>query len=67
VTPGTHRCLRCFLILLLLPFLPPPYFLPSRSFITTDVNPYYDSFVRWQFEVLHKQVRWRCMVYAGGA
>ncbi len=23
-----------------------------RSFITTDVNPYYDSFVRWQFEVL---------------
>ncbi|KAL4433681.1 hypothetical protein ABPG75_000122 [Micractinium tetrahymenae] len=26
-----------------------------RSFITTDVNPYYDSFVRWQFEVLHKQ------------
>lgn len=26
------------------------------SFITTDVNPYYDSFVRWQFEVLHKQV-----------
>jgi leucyl-tRNA synthetase len=29
----------------------------SRSFITTDVNPYYDSFVRWQFEVLYKQVR----------
>lgn len=28
-----------------------------RSFITTDVNPYYDSFVRWQFELLHKQVR----------
>ena len=25
--------------------------------MTTDVNPYYDSFVRWQFEVLHKQVR----------
>ncbi|VDM52875.1 unnamed protein product [Angiostrongylus costaricensis] len=23
-----------------------------RSFITTDVNPYYDSFVRWQFEKL---------------
>ena len=20
-----------------------------RSFITTDVNPYYDSFVKWQF------------------
>ncbi|TKR78322.1 hypothetical protein L596_019145 [Steinernema carpocapsae] len=23
-----------------------------RSFITTDVNPYYDSFVRWQFQKL---------------
>ena len=23
-----------------------------RSFITTDVNPYYDSFIRWQFETL---------------
>src|SRR4051812_37937755 len=23
-----------------------------RSFITTDTNPYYDSFVRWQFETL---------------
>jgi leucyl-tRNA synthetase len=23
-----------------------------RSFITTDKNPYYDSFVRWQFETL---------------
>jgi len=23
-----------------------------RGFITTDVNPYYDSFVRWQFETL---------------
>lgn len=23
-----------------------------RTFITTDVNPYYDSFVRWQFELL---------------
>lgn len=23
-----------------------------RSFITTDVNPFYDSFVRWQFELL---------------
>ena len=23
-----------------------------RSFITTDYNPYYDSFVRWQFEKL---------------
>lgn len=27
-----------------------------RSFITTDVNPYYDSFIRWQFEVLRRQV-----------
>lgn len=35
------------------PAPPPPH--SSRSFITTDVNPYYDSFVRWQFEVLHKQ------------
>ena len=25
-----------------------------RSFITTDVNPYYDSFVRWQFNCLKK-------------
>lgn len=24
-----------------------------RSFITTDANPYYDSFVRWQFNTLH--------------
>lgn len=23
-----------------------------RSFITTDANPYYDSFIRWQFTVL---------------
>ncbi|CAH8831751.1 unnamed protein product [Trichobilharzia szidati] len=28
-----------------------------RSFITTDVNPYYDSFVRWQFLTLKKQKR----------
>ncbi|CAF4882339.1 unnamed protein product, partial [Rotaria magnacalcarata] len=20
-----------------------------RSFVTTDINPFYDSFVRWQF------------------
>ena len=26
-----------------------------RSFITTDANPYYDSFVRWQFNTLRKQ------------
>ncbi|KAF7684363.1 putative leucine--tRNA ligase, cytoplasmic [Astathelohania contejeani] len=25
-----------------------------RSFITTDINPYYDSFVRWQFNRLKK-------------
>lgn len=23
-----------------------------RSFITTDINPYFDSFVRWQFRKL---------------
>lgn len=28
-----------------------------RTFITTDVNPYYDSFVRWQFERLKQQGR----------
>lgn len=26
-----------------------------RSFITTDVNPYYDSFVRWHLTTLYKQ------------
>lgn len=26
-----------------------------RSFITTDVNPFYDSFVRWQFELLKER------------
>ncbi|KAJ3168358.1 cytosolic leucyl tRNA synthetase [Geranomyces variabilis] len=26
-----------------------------RSFFTTDVNPYFDSFVRWQFNTLHKR------------
>lgn len=26
-----------------------------RSFITTDANPYYDAFVRWQLNKLHKQ------------
>eukprot|EP00195_Chlamydomonas_chlamydogama_P014672 CAMPEP_0202900896 /NCGR_PEP_ID=MMETSP1392-20130828/12094_1 /ASSEMBLY_ACC=CAM_ASM_000868 /TAXON_ID=225041 /ORGANISM="Chlamydomonas chlamydogama, Strain SAG 11-48b" /LENGTH=1103 /DNA_ID=CAMNT_0049587353 /DNA_START=121 /DNA_END=3432 /DNA_ORIENTATION=- len=25
-----------------------------RAFITTDMNPYYDSFVRWQFNTLRK-------------
>ena len=28
-----------------------------RTFITTDVNQYYDSFVQWQFRVLKKQGR----------
>lgn len=28
-----------------------------RSFITTDVNPFYDSFVRWQFERLKQRER----------
>jgi leucyl-tRNA synthetase len=26
-----------------------------RSFITTDVNPFYDSFVRWQFQLLKQR------------
>jgi len=26
-----------------------------RSFITTPVNPYYDAFIRWQFETLRKK------------
>ena len=26
-----------------------------RSFITTDANPYFDSFARWHFEKLHKR------------
>jgi len=26
-----------------------------RSFITTDTNPFYDSFVRWQFETLKER------------
>jgi leucyl-tRNA synthetase len=25
-----------------------------RAFITTFVNPYYDAFIRWQFQVLHE-------------
>tara|TARA_A100001015_G_scaffold269180_1_gene320639 strand:+ start:1237 stop:3318 length:2082 start_codon:yes stop_codon:yes gene_type:complete len=29
----------------------------SRSFVTTDVNPYYDSFVKWQYTILDKQGR----------
>ena len=27
-----------------------------RSFVTTDANPFYDSFVRWQFNTLRRQV-----------
>lgn len=26
-----------------------------RSFITTDINPYYDAFIRWQFNLLKKK------------
>jgi hypothetical protein len=36
-----------------------------RSFITTDMNPYYDSFVRWQFWTLYRQVRGRARTRAG--
>ena len=25
-----------------------------RSFITTEVNPFYDSFIKWQFNTLRK-------------
>ena len=28
-----------------------------RSFVTTDVNPYFDSFVRWQFRKLKESNR----------
>jgi leucyl-tRNA synthetase len=28
-----------------------------RSFVTTDINPHYDSFIKWQFEHLNKQGR----------
>ena len=28
-----------------------------RTFITTDVNQYYDSFVQWQFRTLKRQGR----------
>lgn len=27
----------------------------SRSFITTELNPYYDSFIRWQFTLLKER------------
>ena len=26
-----------------------------RSFMTTDLNPHYDAFIRWQFNKLHQQ------------
>lgn len=29
----------------------------TRSFITTDMNPYYDSFVKWQFNKLNSKNR----------
>lgn len=37
-----------------------------RSFITTDRNPYYDSFVRWQFKYLKEKKKiaygkWPCI------
>ena len=39
-----------------------------RTFITTDENPFYDAFIRWQFEVLRRQGRVikavRCAVIA---
>lgn len=39
-----------------------------RSFLTTDVNPYYDSFVCWQFRKLYKakkiQFGKRCTIYS---
>lgn len=38
-----------------------------RSFITTDANPYYDSFVRWHFLTLKDRDRVkfgkRCAMY----
>eukprot|EP00955_Chlamydomonas_euryale_P086269 364201-Chlamydomonas_euryale.AAC.4 len=39
-----------------------------RSFITTDVNPFYDSFVRWQFNLLRKlgKVRGEAARHQGG-
>lgn len=27
----------------------------DRSFVTTDLNPYYDSFIKWQFNTLNKK------------
>ena len=27
----------------------------SRSFVTTDINPYFDSFVKWQFDKLNQK------------
>ena len=26
-----------------------------RSFITTDMNPYYDAFIKWQFQILNQK------------
>lgn len=33
----------------------PPW--APRSFVTTDINKYYDSFIQWQFWTLHEQVQ----------
>lgn len=30
-----------------------------RSMVTTDLNPYYDSFVRWQFNLMNKKGKLR--------
>ncbi len=27
----------------------------ARSFITTDLNPYYNSFIEWQFNILKEK------------
>ena len=30
-----------------------------RSFITTDLNPFYDSFITWQFNILKQKEKLR--------
>jgi leucyl-tRNA synthetase len=37
----------------------------ERSFITTSLNPHYDSFIKWQFEKLNKMLEFgkRYMIY----
>ena len=34
-----------------------------RSFITTDKNPFYDSFVRWQFKTLKVDLYILCLMF----